>query len=151
MLIFKNKIKNLMKYFKDIKNILILFLLVCVVIFGYKTFFTSDKLYKEKVKQLEAANKKLQEERAAIDLKIDSLNVEYGKLKDRESVLAQEIAKRDKEIEKDKAAAAKSKAELDKFKKEMAETQEKIAEMKKHPANRTGDDLLNSLKIKTQQ
>lgn len=140
-----------MKYFKDIKNILILFLLVCVVIFGYKTFFTSDKLYKEKVKQLEAANKKLQEERAAIDLKIDSLNVEYGKLKDRESVLAQEIAKRDKEIEKDKAAAAKSKAELDKFKKEMAETQEKIAEMKKHPANRTGDDLLNSLKIKTQQ
>jgi len=139
-----------MKDLKDIKNLLILFLLVCVVIFGYKTFFTGDKLYKEKLKQLEAANKKLQQERIAIDLRIDSLKLEYGKLKDHEVKLAKEISDRDKEIAKDKAAAAKSKAELNKFKQEMAETQEKIAEMKKHPANRTGDDLLNSLKIKTQ-
>ena len=138
-----------MKQFKDIKNILIGILLICTIIFGYKTFFTSDKLYKEKLKQLEAANKKLQEERVAIDLRIDSLKTEYNKLKEHEAKLAKDIANRDSEIAKDKAAAAKSQAELNKFKREMAETQQKIVDMKEHPANRTGYDLLNSLKLKT--
>ena len=138
-----------MKDLKDLKNILIGILLICTIIFGYKTFFTSDKLYKEKLKQLEAANKLLQAERAAIDLKIDSLKSEYDKLKAHEQKLANDIANRDAEIAKDKAAAAKSQAELNKFKHEMAETQRKIEDIKEHPANRTGDDLLNSLKLKT--
>ena len=132
------------------KKILLLILLLCVIIFGYKTFFPDNKLYKEKLKQLEEANKKLQQEKAVIDLKINSLKSEYDKLKNHEKQLAAEIDERDKKIAKDKVAAARSKAELDKSKKEIAEIQKKIAEMKEKPANRTGDDLLNSLKIKTQ-
>ena len=136
---------------KNIKNILIGILLICTIIFGYKTFFSDNSQYKENLKQLEAANKKLQEERVAIDLKIDSLNTEYKMVKDHEAKLAKEISDRDSEIAKDKAAAAKSRAELDKFKNNLTETQCKIAEMKSHPANRTGNDLLNSLKLKTQK
>lgn len=136
---------------KNLKNLLIGLLLIFCVIFGYKTFFSGDNLYKEKVKQLEAANLLLQKERAGIDLKIDSLKTEYGKLKAREQKLAYDITTRDGEIAKNKAAAARSKVELNKFKHDIAETQNKIEGMKKHPANRDGDDLLNSLKLKTQK
>jgi hypothetical protein len=38
---------------------------------------------------------------------------------------------------------------LDKMRKEMEETKNQITELRKNPPNRTGDDLLNSLKMKT--
>lgn len=136
---------------KDIKNILIGILLICTIIFGTKTFFTSDKLYKEKLKQIELANEKLKKERITIDLKINTLKIEYSKLKDHETKLNKEITNRDFEIAKNKATAARSQAELAKFKQDLIETQNKIKLLKDNPPNRTGEDLLNSLKIKTQK
>ena len=136
---------------KDIKNILIGILLICTIIFGNKNFFTSDKLYKEKLKQIELANEKLKKERITIDLKINTLKIEYSKLKDHETKLNKEITNRDFEIAKNKATAARSQAELAKFKQDLIETQNKIKLLKDNPPNRTGEDLLNSLKIKTQK
>lgn len=132
-----------------IPNIVILILLAFCLVFGWMVLFRGDSGYKEKLKQLEAANAQLQEQRANINGKIDSLQCEYTKLKAHEAVLAADVAQRDAAIAKTKAEAARSQAELAKIKHEMEETIRKIEEAKAHPANRTGDDLLNSLKLKT--
>ena len=59
-----------------------------------------------------------------------------------------DINLRDSEIAKSKDKANRSKAELEKLKKEIEETRGKIDSLKTNPANRQGDDLLNSLKSK---
>ena len=41
--------------------------------------------------------------------------------------------------------------ELDKIMKSLAETRRKIEELKKNPPNITGNDLINSIKIKTKK
>jgi len=134
---------------KDIKNILILALLAGCLVFGYMALFRGDAGYKEKLKSLEDANAQLQKERSAINGAIVNLKGEYTKLKAHEAVLAADVAQRDASIAQSKAEAACSQAELGKLKHEMDETLRKIKDAKAHPANRIGDDLLNSLKLKT--
>ena len=89
-------------------------------------------------------------ERHLVDLEIDSLKVEYINLQKKDSIQTVNIAKRDLQIATLISNSKKSKAELDKIKAEMEETRKKIADLKAHPINREGDDLINSLKIKTQ-
>ena len=132
-----------------IPNIVILVLLAFCLVFGWMVLFRGDSGYKEKLKQLEAANVQLQEQRTSINVKIDSLQCEYTKLKAHDVALAADVVQRDASIAKTKAEAALSQAELTKLKREMEETIRKIKEAKDRPANRTGDDLINSLKLKT--
>jgi len=49
----------------DIKTILILILLAASTIFGLKWFFSGNDASKEKIKQLEAEYKKLEQDKAA--------------------------------------------------------------------------------------
>jgi len=139
------------KFMKDIKTILIIVLLGATLFFGYMWFFKGDNGYKEKIKQLEAEKKELVKERENLDNDVRSILAEFNSLKEKEKKLLADVAKLDAEIAKSKANAAKSKAELDKMKKDLKDTQDKIAYLKDHPVNRTGDDLLNSLKMKTQK
>ena len=139
------------KNMKDYKNILILILLAGCLIFGYITLFSGDKNYKEQLKRLDVSNKILKEQRKAINSELLILKADYSKLKVHEAALADEVTALDKEVKKNKDAADRSKAELDTVKKDMEETRKKIADVKQNPANRTGEDLLNSLKIKTQK
>lgn len=139
------------KYLKEPKNILILALLVGCFIFGYAHFFKSDGVYKLKVKQLEQANIDLQNERKKLGIELSSVKLDFAKLKVIEGKLATQVAGLDIEIQKNKAAVLKSRAELDKLKVELAQTRKKIEDLKSNPANRTGDDLLNSLKLKTEK
>ena len=87
----------------------------------------------------------------AADEQNEILSLEFTKLQAKELELANDIKKRDLEIAKSKENANKSKRELEKFKREIEETKRKIDSLKSHPANRTGDDLLNSIKLKTQK
>lgn len=136
---------------KDIKNWLIVVLLGCTLIFGYLTLTKDDSEYKKKVELLKQDNARLERENAKIDSKIDSLCTEYINLQKKDSLLGLEISKRDAQIAKALADSKRSKAELDAIKTSMEETRRKIAELKANPFKRTGDDLLNSLKLKTQK
>ena len=136
---------------KDIKNILIVVLLAGCMIFGYMWFFRNDGGYKQKIKDLEREKKELIIAREKLEKDVVVLEKNFEDLKKKETSLAADIKKRDEEIRRRKEEAAKSRAELDNMKKGLKETQEKIVELKKNPSNRTGDDLLNSLKLKTQK
>ena len=136
-----------MKYM-DTKNIIILVLLIGCLVFGYINLFRGDKLYEYKVEELQKANSTLLKERDLVKGEIKTLNIEFTALKSKEAELMNSINLRDSEIAKSKDKANRSKAELEKFKKEIEETREKIDSLKAQPANRQGDDLLNSLKSK---
>lgn len=138
------------KYAKymDTKNIIILVLLIGCLIFGYINLFRGDKLYEYRVKELELKNSELVKERLEIDKEIKTLKIDFTKLKEKEAELLDDINNRDIEIGKSKDRANKSKQELEKFKKDIEETKSKIENLKRNPANREGNDLLNSLKLK---
>ena len=135
----------------NIKDYLIIVLFLGVMIFGYISLFSGDKLYEYKLEELKKENLILSKMKDSLGLKINSLESQFITLKAKETELINDINNRDLEIAKSKERASKSKAELDKFKREMQETRNKIDSLKAHPANRTGDDLLNSIKLKTQK
>jgi peptidoglycan hydrolase CwlO-like protein len=136
---------------KNYKNIIIIFLLIGCLIFGYISLFRGDKLYEYKLEELKKENLILLKMKDSLGLKINGLESQFITLKAKETELINDINNRDLEIARSKEKASKSKAELDKFKREMQETRNKIDSLKAHPANRTGDDLLNSIKLKTQK
>ena len=136
---------------KDIKNIIILVLLAGFLLFGYLWFFRDTTDYKAKIKQLEKEKQELIETRDSLDAVAIDLGKKYTILVQKEAVLLADIAKKEAEIRKSKEAAARSQAELNGLKNSLKETQRKIEELKKNPANRESDDLLNSLKLKTQR
>jgi uncharacterized coiled-coil DUF342 family protein len=70
-------------------------------------------------------------------------------LRKQDSLLKIKISDQELEIQKFKTKANASKEQLNKLLKEMEETRNKIQELKNNPTNRTGQDLINSLKIKT--
>ena len=127
----------------------IILIAVCLAL-GCSFFFVNTD-YKEKVDQLHKENSLLQTERVAIDKEVEILNRDFNAMKIEEAKLMSEIAQRDQEIAKSKANAERSRSELSRMKKEMEETMKNIQDLKKNPPNRTGEDLLNSLKLKTQK
>ena len=133
----------------DIKSILILILLGFTLLFGFKWFFSGDKASKERVKQLEQQFKELEAQKKVVDLEIITWRAKSDSLKQLDVKLQAEIAKQESLTKKAEAEANRSKANLDKMRHDLAETQRKIEEIKNHPPNRTGDDLLESLKNKT--
>jgi hypothetical protein len=135
---------------KDIKNWIIFILLGLTLIFGYITLTGDDSEYKRKVEILKEDNTRLLNENSKIDRRIDSLNLEYINLQKKDSLLAIEISKRDVQIANALASSKKSREELERIKAGLMETRKKIDSLKTNPIKRTGDDLLNSLKLKTQ-
>ena len=133
----------------DIKSILILILLGFTLIFGYKWYFSTDGEIGEKLDQLQErydeielkkqeSNKRLEDNSFIIDslMLVDSLNGE-------------KIALLEFNIREAEDKATESADNLSRRKRELADTRKKIEELKKNPPNRTGDDLLNSIKNKT--
>lgn len=133
----------------DIKSILILVLLAGCLIFGYMWYFRSDPNYKRELKELREDNKRIRNERDSINIHLIVMQSKFKNLKLREQALQQRIDSLEIEIEKSKQNANRSQADLNKLRNKLAETRRKIREMKDNPPNRTGDDLLNSIKIKT--
>jgi hypothetical protein len=135
----------------DIKSILILVLLGFSLFFGYSWYFRGDSGYKERLKQLEIRNKIIEHQKDSISEVLVKKEMDFIKLKESESILESEIASLEMDILNARRNANKSKFELDKIMKSLAETRRKIEELKKNPPNRTGNDLINSIKIKTKK
>lgn len=132
-----------------LKNILILVLLAGCLVFASMWYFSGSG-YKSEIKTLKKEKQELVEQRKNLDSQVDNLKRDYEELVKKEAVLLEDIKKRDREIQALKESSARSQAELMKIKKDLAETRKKIEEFKKNPPNRTGQDLINSLKIKLQ-
>jgi len=133
------------------KNIAIIVLSLTLI--GGFVYFTqfSTKKYEEKILELEAKRVVLIQERDSLDAVADSLHGEYVRLRELDEKAEKEIQKKDKLIADLKTRSARSQQNLDQLKQDMRETQEKIESVKRNPANRTGEELLESLKNKTQR
>jgi hypothetical protein len=133
----------------DIKNTIILILLIVSILFGYKWFIESDSGSKERVKQLEKEFTELENKKKLTDLEINKWKSKFDTLQKEGDILKQENIKLEAETKKAEQEASKSKSNLDKLRLEMIETKNKIEKLKNNPIKRTGDDLLNSIKNKT--
>jgi len=133
----------------DIKTILILILLLISTVFGLMWFFGGSDASKEKVKQLEAEYKKLEQDKAAAEAKIlvwqGKFNV--ADAKDKKLAVAVTKSKADTKLAEEKAK--KSKADLDKVQSGIAENRKEIDALKKNPPVLSDDELLEALIKKT--
>ncbi len=127
---------------------------IIVALFGLSLFFfiqylTNPSGYKKRIKELEEDNRK-------IESKIDSLNSVNEKLKKESLIYISNINKYQAKIdstqklidEKD-VQISKSKIEMNKSKKEFENTKKEIEKLENNPIKRVGNDLINSLKEKT--
>lgn len=133
----------------DIKTIIILVLLGFTIILGYKWYFSGDEVSKDKVKQLEIENKKLESDKKNSDIEIAKWKVKFTELDITDKKLTLEVSRSIKEANDAKIKANKSKLDLDNLQKGLNETRRKIEEFEKNPPNRTGDALLESIKNRT--
>jgi chromosome segregation ATPase len=133
----------------DIKTILIIIFLAGSLFFGYQWYFQGNDGSKERVKELEKKFEQLEEEKKVVDLEITKWQKEFEALKIKDEQKAKELIKLSQNTRDAEAKANKSKAELDKLRLHILEIQKKIEEFKKHPSNRQGDALLESIKNQT--
>jgi Tfp pilus assembly protein PilO len=135
----------------DFKTIFIFVLLTLLMAVGYNWYFKADKEYKNQVNSLREENKKIKNSRDSLSNNIIVLEKEFSIIKDREDSLNIIIKKLDIQISDSKNKANKSKAELEALRLELLETNKKIKELRNNPPNRTGEDLIKSIKNKTQR
>ncbi len=133
----------------DIKTILIIIFLVGSLFFGYQWYFQGNDGSKERVKELEKKFQQLEEQKKVVDIEITKWQKEFDSLKIKDEEKAKQLIKLSQDTRNAEAKANKSKAELDKLRLHLLEIQKKIEEFKKHPSNRQGDALLESIKNET--
>ena len=133
----------------DLKTILILVLLAASTVFGLMWFFSGSDASKEKVKQLEAEYKKLEQDKAAADAKILVWQGKFNIADARDKQLAAVIIKSKSDVKLAGEKAKKSKADLDVVQNNIAENRKEIEALKKNPPVLSDDDLLESLIKKT--
>ena len=134
----------------ELKNILVSVLPCMTLIFAYSWVFDDDGA-EEKVNAMKRELEELSLKKKESDRIIDSLGIEADRLKSQEQRFKSDISRLESEIRDAISRANLSAKNLDRIKKELAETRRKIEEFKKNPPNRTGDDLINSIKIKTKK
>ena len=134
----------------ELKNILVTVLLCLTLIFAY-SWILEDGGSDEKVDALKRELEELSLKKKESDRIKDSLRSETDRLESQGKRLESDISRLESEIRDAIARANQSAKNLDRINKELAETRRKIEEFKKNPPNRTGDDLINSIKIKTKK
>ena len=135
----------------DLKTILILVLTLICCVFVWKSLYEGDKQYKKELEKLREENKMIQQKRDSLLKGREKLELDLTVIRKNNDSLIYRSNVLEKEVKDQKNKANLSRQELDKLRKELEETKIKIEEIKKHPANRDGNDLLNSLKSKSKK
>jgi peptidoglycan hydrolase CwlO-like protein len=133
----------------DIKSILIVILLGFTLIFGYKWYFGNNNEYKDKLNQLQDRYDEIEKEKKESNKRLEDNAFVIDSLLFVDSLNNQKIALLEFNVREAEDKANESAGKLSKVQKELADTRKKIKEFKNNPPNRTGDDLLNSIKNKT--
>lgn len=129
----------------DFNKILILFLLISTIGFGFTWYFRGFSESKERVKQLEKDYKILEAEKKVAEEKVAAWQEVY-RLKDIEDKkLVIEVTNAKNEVMIARANAAKFQLELSKIKGDMAQTRREIEELKNNPKVLTDEELLKDL------
>lgn len=135
----------------DLKTILILVLTLICCVFVWKSLYEGDNQYKKELEKLREENKMIQQKRDSLLKGREKLELDLTVIRKNNDSLIYRSNVLEKEVKDQKNKANLSRQELDKLRKELEETKIKIEEIKKHPANRDGNDLLNSLKSKSKK
>jgi cell division protein FtsB len=133
----------------DIKSILILVLLGFTLIFGYKWYFSGDDTSEEKLNQLQEQYDEIEKEKQESNKRLNDNSIIIDSLMVADSLNTERIALLEFNVREAEDKAEESAGKLSEMQKQLAATRKKIEELKKNPPNRTGDDLLNSIKNKT--
>lgn len=133
----------------DIKSILILVLLGFTLIFGYKWYFSGDDTSEEKLNQLQEQYDEIEKEKQESNKRLNDNSIIIDSLMLADSLNTERIALLEFNVREAEDKAEESAGKLSEMQKQLAATRKKIKELKKNPPNRTGDDLLNSIKNKT--
>lgn len=125
------KISKITKY--------LVFIFLCSIIF----------LFLQKNTEIEKEIKTLKEDRIKLESEVDSLQKVNKEILDKEISLNSFIEFKEKEIKILKERVAKSKDTLNQTRKTLFSLREDLDSLKNTYPNRTGDDLINSIKLKT--
>ena len=139
-----------MNFFKnlDIKSWLILILLASTVLL-FSMLFLKGSGSKDEINSLQNDIKKIQKERDSLANARIILQNEFINLKKQDSIKSIKILKNDSAISAVQSKLQQTQSDFNLVKKNLATAQQKLQDVMKSPANRTGDDLLNSLKNKS--
>lgn len=133
----------------DFKSILILILLGCTLIFGYMWFFKGDDGTKEQLKQLQEEYQEIEKLKKESDKRLIIYNDQLDSLLNVDKAHQERILELEANVLEAENRANQSESKFNELQAQLEETRKKIEELKKNPPNRTGDDLLNSIKNKT--
>ena len=134
----------------DAKTIVILVLLAFGGIFFTKWYFTSSG-YKGEIKDLENKNKQIEKSRDSLKVVNKGLRDIYKMYEDTIQVRNKQITEFEGKLYILKWDLKKSNDKLSGYQKELQKTKDRIDSLSNNPANRDGDDLINSLKEKLKQ
>ena len=135
----------------NIKNLLIVAVIVVLIAFGHKWFNGYGLKFgesKKRVEELEAQIKQLEQDKIDSDAKIISWQNKHDSIQKKEVVLKSKVSTLAKETIAAESQAAKSKAELEDVKNRTARARDSIRTIKRTPINRKGEELVQSLKNK---
>jgi hypothetical protein len=114
-------------------------------------FWKRDDVAKNNIKQLKNEMKELESQKVIIEKNIEIWHFKFDSLEIISSDLYNKNLKLEQMVLKAEENARKSKSELIKVKSRVDIKKGKIEEFKRNPSDRTGDDLLKSIKNKTKQ
>ena len=132
----------------DIKNILIIIFFGCTLFFGYSWYFKGDDGSAERAKALETQFVQLKIGKEKSDKKIIELKSKFDIIRKEDAILKSRVVELSAKTASAELAAAKSKAELESSRRKINKIRESIHSIEKTPVNRTGADLIQSLKTK---
>jgi septation ring formation regulator EzrA len=131
----------------DIKSIALLVLTgACILFFGMWFFNKSE--YKDKIKELDEENKRIELVRDSLKSVNASLKLDFNKKQSEIDKRDQKIKLIESEILKIKGDLKLAKSKVEENEKNLKETKDKIKKLKKDPIKREDQELINSLKEK---
>jgi chromosome segregation ATPase len=133
----------------DIKNIIILVLIVISSFSIWRWITKTDDKSQERIDQLEKDFKGLERQKDSLDNNIKLLKAKSNELEKKDSCLQEENKRMEILVKSAESETNKYKQRLDKSIKEQLETKKKIKELEKNPIKREGNYLLESIKNKT--
>lgn len=131
-----------------IKSAIFLVLLAVTAFFGAKWYLKTDKESEDRIKAIESEYKELQAKKDSSDAKIAVWHTKFDSIRGEDIALKNQVEHLSKQTAAAERAATKSKLELDAAKAHTETLRANIAKLESNPPNRTGDDLLQSLKNK---
>jgi chromosome segregation ATPase len=111
-------------------------------------YLSNDKEAEDRMKKLETEYKDLQSKKDSSDIKISTWKSKFDSIRGQDVILKQQADLLARQTYAAEVSAAKSKAQLEIEKSKAAAIKADIDKFEKDPPNRTGNDLIQSLKNK---